>query len=126
MSVALQKAEAAFPFGNTVKSVLGNKTRRDSIRTAIQLILTTKKGTIVYNPNFGSHVPELVFDNIEPATINLLRYYIADALAEQEPRIEITSLTISVQKIRKIVVVIEYIDRSEERQTQKLTLAFGK
>ena len=115
-----QAAGPSFPFRNSVEGVLGNKTRRESIRTSIQLILSTPKQTILYNPNLGSYVPRLVFDPLDDTTINLLLYYTKNDLEEQEPRIQVTSISITTgDEPHEIRLWVGYIDRNDIEQKQE-------
>lgn len=118
MAVSSLKSGPAMPFTNSVKGVLGNKTRLDSINTSIRLILTTPKGHIVYDPKLGSHVPLLVFDPLDDATQNLLFYYTVNDLEEQEPRIKVTSVQIVHVAEHHIRVWIGFMDVDDESMTQ--------
>lgn len=113
-----RKAGAAFPFTNTIKGVIGNKTRRESLWTSIQLILSTPKGSVVYNPNLGSYVPLLVFDPLDDATKNLLTYYTVNDIQTQDPRIEISSVQITTYEDdpHRVTIWVGYIDRDDQDQ----------
>jgi phage baseplate assembly protein W len=82
----------ALPFGATPELVLGPKRDVLVIVTSMALILTTPKGTIPHRPNTGSFVPWLLFRAFTDTTLNLIRYYTAKDLSEQEPRIVVRSV----------------------------------
>ena len=115
-----EKVGPAFPFNDSVEGVLGIKDREQSIRTSIALILTTPVGRQVYNPNFGSYVPELVFDLIDDSTINLISFYVVDDLERNDPRIKVTSVEVNVptEKSHTIEVLVGFRDRDDEAETQ--------
>jgi phage baseplate assembly protein W len=81
-----RKSGPALPFTQSVRGVLGNKDRKSSISSAIQLILSTPVGSIVYDPDFGSHIPSLVFEPIDDTTMNLLFYYAVYDLERNDPQ----------------------------------------
>ena len=58
------------------------------IRESIVTILGTEQGERLMRPDFGSRLRSLVFEPNNAATANLARFYIEDALARWEPRIE--------------------------------------
>lgn len=127
MLVNRRKAGPAFPFGQTIKSVLGYKSRKESIQTSIGIILTTPKGSIPYNPSLGSQVPFLVFDPLDDATFNLIMYFAYNDLQEQEPRLRVTSVNIEVKEPHSIVIQIGYIDRDDpDSQKQKTQIRFNQ
>jgi phage baseplate assembly protein W len=112
MSSLQQKSGPAFPFGRSIRSVLGEKTRRESIQTAVRLILETPKGSIPYAPNFGSHVPHLVFDPLDDTLLNLLIYYAVHDLEEQDTRIKVRSVVINIVAPHHVAVQLGYEDRN--------------
>src|SRR3954468_16717041 len=58
------------------------------VRESIVTILGTEQGERLMRPTFGSRLRSLVFAPNNPATANLARFYIEDALARWEPRID--------------------------------------
>ncbi|MFO0889873.1 MAG: GPW/gp25 family protein [Isosphaeraceae bacterium] len=58
------------------------------IRESIVMILGTEQGERLMRPDFGCRLRSLVFAPNNAATVNLARFYIEDALARWEPRIE--------------------------------------
>lgn len=89
----------AFPFAFTgAGSVRAVAVARgvDKINQSIRLILTTRLGERVMNPEFGSRVPDCLFMPDDMALRDLLYIYAARALARWEPRISLTSVTFPV------------------------------
>ena len=58
------------------------------VRESIVMILGTEQGERLMRPEFGSRLGTLVFAPNNAATANLARFFIEDALARWEPRIE--------------------------------------
>jgi len=107
----------SFPFLNSIKGVMGSKTRQESLLTSIQCILTTPKRSVVYDPERGSHVPSLVHQLMTDSIINLLMYYSVNDVESQDPRIKITSIEINIDTPRKIVIWLGFIDRDDYSKT---------
>lgn len=68
----------------------------DHIRESIHQILNTRPGQRFMNPEFGSYVHELVFEQNDAILQGLLTHYIRDALEKWEKRIIIKDLTFDV------------------------------
>jgi phage baseplate assembly protein W len=77
----------AYPFRNTVYGTMGPKTDVEVLFTSMVNILTTPKGTLPYDPNFGSEIPNLVFEPNDEVTRSLIRHFVVKDLGEQEPRV---------------------------------------
>jgi len=61
----------------------------ESIRQAIQIILSTALGERVMRPDFGCAIHELVFAPNSAATQGMAEHHVREALLSWEPRIEV-------------------------------------
>ena len=113
------KSGPSFPFKTSITDILGPKTRSEHIFSSIQMILTTPKGSLKYDPNYGSFVPFLVFDIISEDAINLLYYYIVQDLNDQEPRVRVNSIQVVRSDRRKLIVWLGFVDANDETQVQQ-------
>ena len=66
----------------------------ERINDSIHIILSTRIGERVMNPEFGSRLPELVFEPNDPTLQRLLVFYTAEALNRWEKRIEVLRVVI--------------------------------
>jgi len=64
------------------------------VEQSIRLILGTQHGERLMRPTFGSNLRTLVFAPNNTSTANLARYYVAEALARWEPRIEVLEVDV--------------------------------
>ena len=80
------------------------------IESAIMVILGTAKGERVMRPEFGSSIHEYVFAPNNSATHGLLSYYVKDALAYWEPRIDVTNVLVDAdrQNPSRVLIDIQY------------------
>lgn len=110
----------AFPFSVGVEGVLGSKTDEEVIATSIRNIILTPEGRQPYDPTLGSLIPSLVFEPNDVITLQLVRYYTRKALAEQEPRIDVTGVL--VQKVGEHVITLRvgYVIRGDPEQRQRV------
>ncbi len=80
-----------------------------AINNAIKNILFTKKGSLPGKPTFGSRIDEIVFNQIDFLTIQMLETFIQEALDEWEPRIVVLNVSvIEVPEYNKIIATIDY------------------
>jgi len=87
----------AYPIKTTMGGALGPATDVEILFTSMVNILTTRKGTIPYDPKFGSVVPDLVFEPNDEVTHALIRYFTKKDL-EQDPRINIIAVHTNVDE----------------------------
>jgi len=63
------------------------------IEQAIGIILGTRCGERVMRPEFGCRVHDLLFEPRDALLVGKLQQYVAEALDQWEPRIEVVSIT---------------------------------
>ena len=85
----------------------------ENIRQSIYLIIMTRKGERVMEPDFGCDIHNFVFDLPDESVANLVRTEIVDALTRWEPRIVDTQVFIDYTEIHlgKVVFNITYTVR---------------
>jgi phage baseplate assembly protein W len=81
-----------------------------AINNAIKNILFTRKGSLPGKPTFGSNINQVLFNQMDYITRQLLEDQIEEALAQWETRIKVTSVDITeVEEYNKIVATINYV-----------------
>ena len=90
----------------------------EDIKEAIWVILSTSKGERVMRPDFGCGIYDFVFDVINTATMGLIEASVREALTLWEPRIELVTVNISVDKAEegKLLISIDYRIRSTNNE----------
>lgn len=63
-----------------------------AVRQALLLLLSTRPGERVNRPRYGCHLFRLAFDSANNTTAGLAIHYVARAVEEWEPRVEVLSL----------------------------------
>lgn len=84
----------AFPLQFNPRGEIALANGERDIEQAIQLILGTTPGERVMRPEFGCRAWELVFAPANSKTSSLITYYVKEALAFWEPRIEVTKVEV--------------------------------
>lgn len=86
----------------------------EDIKEAIGIILNTRKGERVMNPDFGCGIHEYAFGTADFTTLSLMRKEIIDTLVMWEPRIDEIEVTVddSQSEVGKIIINISYVVRA--------------
>lgn len=67
-----------------------------AINQALKNLLMTVRGERFFNPEFGTRVPELLFEQFDPITGQVLHEEIKMAIETWEPRIELLDISIQM------------------------------
>lgn len=80
------------------------------IEEALWIILSTRKGERVMRPDFGCGIHDFMFSVINTSTLALIETSVREALTLWEPRIEVSDVKISTEKVDvgQLVVNIDY------------------
>lgn len=100
----------AFPVGLDARRRFALARHERDIEEAIKMILLTPKGQRVMRPNFGCQIHELIFEPNDATTTGLATYYVEDALAMWEPRIEVNRVRAEPDPlhIERMLITIDY------------------
>ncbi|AEY65529.1 GPW/gp25 family protein [Clostridium sp. BNL1100] len=95
------------------KSKLRTSVGEESIKESIMLILGTSRGERVMRPDFGCRLNDMLFSSNELGTATLIQTYVEEALLNWEPRIEVQSVTATMNQTEPTIEInIEYIIKS--------------
>jgi len=83
----------SFPVQIDTRGRVALSRRERDIEEAIVLILLTPKGQRVMRPEFGCQIHDLIFAPNDATTVGLAVYYVEEALAMWEPRIQVLDVT---------------------------------
>jgi phage baseplate assembly protein W len=97
----------AFPVGVDSRGRLALAHGERDVEEAIRIILLTPKGQRVMRPEFGCQIHELVFAPNDSTTAGLAEYYVREALAMWEPRIEVGSVAVTADPIEQERLLID-------------------
>lgn len=93
----------------------------DDIDQCIQIILSTKKGSIPHRPEFGSDIWQYIDSPVNEAVPNIIRETI-DSISLWEPRVEITSVTAEIIESRIKINIGRKIKNTDISGILELTL----
>jgi len=77
------------------KNDLALLTNEESIKNAIRNLLLTNRGERFFNPDLGSDIQSLLFENITQVTSNNLKKFIEYTIQNYEPRAQLLEVIVS-------------------------------
>ncbi len=115
---------AAFPLQVNPRGGIEKSAHEQKVQESIRMILGTAHGERLMRPNFGSNLKSLVFAPNSPATANLARHYVEDALTTWEPRIMLEDVTVENDHTNaRLLIQVRYIIKSTN-EPQNLVYPF--
>lgn len=100
----------SFPIRIDARGQVALARQERDIEEAIFMILLTPKGQRMMRPEFGCQIHDLIFAPNDSTTAGLAEYYVREALAMWEPRIEVQRVEVNrdTQNSELLSIKIEY------------------
>lgn len=100
----------AFPLSVDAHRRIALARGEQDVEQAIRMILLTPKGQRVMRPEFGCQIHDLVFALNDSTTLGLAAYYVGEALAMWEPRIDVLDIAARLDEgnPERILIDIQY------------------
>ena len=81
-----------YPYRFDARSRTAETDTSDHIRDMIEQVLFTAPGERVMRPQFGCRIWDLLFEPVTPGLLGLIAQAVDEALAQWEPRVEVTEV----------------------------------
>ena len=105
----------SFMFNSDTKDI-NMVENEDAVKQSIINILLTNTGERVFNPNFGSEINKMLFENITPQTSQTLTGLIKSAIENFEPRAQLHEVQCTPspdENAYAVTVIFSTINRTE-------------
>jgi hypothetical protein len=102
------------------------KTIRQQVKSNIRNLLLTEKGERVFQPNFGSNLKSLLFEQITPTTLENIENNIRESLSTWLPYVNVNNL-VAVQddrNLNQVLISLEYSTTLEPDALDTITFTF--
>jgi phage baseplate assembly protein W len=109
----------AFPLQVNPQGGIALASGERDVEQAIRIILSTAPGERVMRPEFGCRIHELVFAPHDAATESLVVYYVEEALAQWEPRIDVQEVDVSADPGRDGALLVEIKYRVKDTHDER-------
>jgi len=113
----------ALPWGVTVRSVFDPKDDKDILKSSILWIIMTRLGERVMLPEFGTSVPDLVFEPNDSVSAETISGQVQDAIARWDDRIEFRDFKVSGSE-NTMHCTLTYTDRLSNLSNSDETVEF--
>ena len=116
----------SLPFGRSGTNQLFNKpyNTKDQIKSNFINLLLTNKGERILNPEFGSSLRQLLFENITPITEENIKDAIISSANIYLPEIQVVNITLNNEyDSNTINITIDYVLRISGTSEQ-ITISF--
>ena len=81
-------------FLNPVSEDLARKINEEAIKESLRNLLLTDRGERLFQPQVGSNIRQMLFENMTPDTIVIIREEIKDTITSHEPRCNLISVDV--------------------------------
>ena len=113
-------------FANPMSGDVGKKTGADAVKSAIVSVLKTNHNERMFQPEFGSNIRALLFEQMNPITEQRMKTEVENAVRNHEPRAEILGITVTGQEEQNRYLVSILFNVSSEAEPQKLETYFDR
>ena len=113
-------------FANPMSGDVGKKTGANAVKSAIVSILKTNHNERMFQPEFGSNIRALLFEQMNPITEQRMKTEVENAIRNHEPRAEVLGITITGQEEQNRYLVSILFNVSSEAEPQKLETYFDR
>jgi len=111
-------------FANPMSGDIGKKTGAAAVKGALVSILKTKFNERLIQPEFGTGIRALLFEQMTPLTEKRLKIEVESALARHEPRATVLGTSVKAQEEQNRYEISVVFNVASEAETQKLTTYF--
>ena len=113
-------------FANPMSGDMGKKTGADAVKQAILSILKTNFNERLFQPEFESNILALLFEQMNPITVERIKSEVKEAVARHEPRAQVIGVNVESQEEQNRYLVSVVFNVSSEAQTHKLETVFTR
>lgn len=99
-----------------VNADLTRVVNEQAIKQSIRNLLLTDKGERLFQPNLGSDIKAMLFENVTPVSLKIAESHIAEFISLHEKRCNIISVTVSSNidtNAVEISILFNVINRSD-------------
>ena len=102
------------------------KTIREQVKSNIRNLLLTSKGERVFQPNFGSNLKSLLFEQITPSSLNELDNDVRQSISTWLPYVNINDLVIVQNETNEnqVMITLEFSTTLEPNTLDTISFNF--
>ena len=113
-------------FANPMSGDMGKKTGAGAVKGAILSILKTDFNERLFQPEFGSNIRSLLFEQMNPITVERIKTAVEEAVMNHEPRVQITGINVEAQEEQNRYLVKILFNVTSVAEPQELETYFDR
>jgi phage baseplate assembly protein W len=99
--------DAAFSYNPRTRDV-ATKTDDNAVRGALRNLIHTKNYERPFQPDLGSQLHSLLFDNLDDFSVTVAERVLADSIRKYEPRIDVYRVQVVPNDANEMYIQVEY------------------
>ena len=111
-------------FANPMSGDIGKKTGAAAVKGALVSILKTNFNERLFQPEFGTGIRGLLFEQMNPITEQRLKKEVESAVARHEPRAEVLGVSVKAQEEQNRYEISVLFSVASEAEVQEITTYF--
>ena len=113
-------------FANPMSGDMGKKTGAGAVKGAILSILKTDFNERLFQPEFGSNIRALLFEQMNPITVERIKTEVKEAVERHEPRAQVIGIQVEAQEEQNRYLVKILFNVTSIAQPQELETYFER
>ena len=113
-------------FANPMSGDVGKKTGAGAVKGAILSILKTDFNERLFQPEFGSNIRALLFEQMNPITVERIKTEVREAVQRHEPRAQVIGVQVEAQEEQNRYVISVLFNVASESEPQLLETVFER
>ena len=126
LSTRTYKDLAYSMFANPMNGDIGKSTGATAVKRAIVGILKTNFNERVFQPEFGSNIRALLFEQMNPITEQRIKTEVEEAVKRHEPRAQVIGVSVVGEEDQNRYLVKILFNLSSEAEPQQLETYFDR
>ena len=104
------------------------KTIRQQVKSNIRNLLLTEKGERIFQPNFGSNLKSLLFEQITPTSLENVENDIRESLSTWLPYVNVNNIFVvqDASNPNLVQIQLEYFIETEKESLENITFNFNR
>ena len=98
----------------------------NAIARSVRNIVMTYPGEKFFQPDFGSNIRALLFEHMNPITVERIKSEVLEAVARHEPRAQVIGVNVEAQEEQNRYLVSVVFNVSSESEPQRLETVFTR
>ena len=113
-------------FANPMSGDIGKKTGAAAVKGALVSILKTNFNERLFAPEFGTGIRGLLFEQMNPITVERIKSEVLEAVARHEPRAQVIGVSVEAQEEQNRYLVSVVFNVTSESEPQVLETVFTR